>query len=278
MVVPGSRFVDVPTLGAVPDSRIQIQIEERPARVKRIMLDRPPVNAASGELLDELAGVLRAAHNEPIDAIVLSGSGEMFCAGNDIYEFVAMNSVSAEELMLSVRTAFWALYECPFPVIARVNGPAFGTGLALAALCDIVVASERASFALPELDVGVLGGMKFGRRFLPELAVRRMFFTAERIPAAEFAAMGASITVVPHDQLDATVDDLVDTVLAKGSTALRFAKQAMNAVEHLDMKSGYEFEQTFTVRMADRPEAKAAVQAVIDEIAARRSPTSEESR
>jgi enoyl-CoA hydratase len=255
----------------VTEPRIQIQCEERPQRVKRITLDRPPVNAASGSLLDDLAAVLRAAHDEDIDALVLTGAGELFCAGNDIYEFVSMNSVTAEDLMRSVRGAFWALYDCPFPVIARVNGAALGTGLALTALCDVVVASDRAEFALPELDVGVLGGMKFGRRFLPELAVRRMFFTAERIPAAEFKAMGAPITVVPHEQLDEAVDDLLAVLLEKGGVALRFAKQAMNAVEHLDMKPGYEFEQTFTVRMADRPEAKQAVQAVIDDIAARRS-------
>lgn len=235
----------------------------------RITIDRPPVNAADAALYDELYEALMTVRDAEVDALVLTGEGDVYCAGNDIYEFAEMDSVYAEDLMATVRRAFWALHDCPVPVIARVNGPALGAGLALAALCDIVIASDRAVFALPELDVGVLGGMKFGRRFLPELAVRRMFFTGERISATDFAAMGAPITVVPHDQLDVTVNALLVTIVSKGGVALRFAKQAMNAVEHLDTKTGYEYEQTFTVRMADRPESKAAVRAVIQQIADR---------
>jgi enoyl-CoA hydratase len=255
----------------VTSAESRISIDRPSARVARIIIDRPPVNAADAVLLDELHRALMDVREMDIDAMVLTGAGDMFCAGNDIFEFAAMDSPYAEALMASVRRAFWALHDCPVPVIAAVRGPAFGTGLALAALCDIVVASERAVFALPELDVGVLGGLKFGRRFLPELAVRRMFFTSEHVPAAQFAAMGAPITVVPHDEVEATVAALLETIVAKGGVALRFAKQAMNAVEHLDTKTGYEYEQTFTVRMADRPESKAAVRAVIDKIAERRS-------
>jgi enoyl-CoA hydratase len=254
----------------MPPSESRIRVDLSSPRVMRITIDRPPVNAADGGLHDDLYAALMTVRDAEVDALVLTGAGDMFCAGNDIYEFFEMDSVYAEGLMSSVRRAFWALYDCPVPVIARVNGPAFGTGLALAALSDIVIASERAVFGLPELDVGVLGGLKFGRRFLPELAVRRMFFTGERIHAADFAAMGAPITVVAHDRLDETIDAMLTTVLSKGAVALRFAKQAMNAVEFLDTKTGYEYEQTFTVRMADRPEAKAAAGAVIQQIAARR--------
>jgi len=181
-----------------------------------------------------------------------------------------MDLESAEVLMAKVRRAFWRLAEFPVPVIAQVNGAAFGTGMALAALSDIVVASDRATFGLPELDVGVLGGLKFTRRFVPELAVRRLFLTSERVSAAEFKALGASISVVAHDDLATVTDELSATLVSKGGVALRFAKQAMNAVEHLDTRTGYEYEQTFTVRMAARPESKAAVKSVIDSIAAKK--------
>jgi enoyl-CoA hydratase/carnithine racemase len=252
-------------------SEPRIGVDRIAPRVMRITIDRPPVNAADAALHDELYEALMSVRDTEMDVLMLTGAGDIFCAGNDIYEFAEMDSVKAESLMASVRRAFWALYDCPVPVVARVNGPAFGTGLALAALSDIVIASERAMFGLPELDVGVLGGMKFGRRFLPELAVRRMFFTGERISATDFAAMGAPITVVPHEQLDDAVDAVLATVVSKGGVALRFAKQAMNAVEHLDTKTGYEYEQTFTVRMADRPESKAAAREVIQRIADRRT-------
>jgi enoyl-CoA hydratase len=261
---------EVAYTNSVTKGGIMIRVEERRSRVLTITLDRPPVNAANKALLDELRQVLLEAHDTDLDAMVLTGAGSVFCAGNDLHEFAAMTTASGEELMRSVRLAFWALYDCPFPVIARVNGAALGTGLALASLCDLVVASENAVFGLPELDVGVLGGVKFCRRFVPELAMRRLYFTSERVSAATFAALGASLTVVPHSNLDQEVDALLDVVTAKGAVGLRYAKQAMNAVEALDMRTGYEYEQTFTVRMADRPESKQAVNAVLDDLARRR--------
>lgn len=116
--------------------------------------------------------------------------------------------------------------------------------------------------------MGVLGGVKFAARLVPELAVRRMFLTAERVDATAFAGMGAAITVVPHDRLETATRTLARRLATKSSVALRFAKRAMNAVEHMDMKNGYEYEQTFTIRMAERPEAKEAVNAVLEKRAA----------
>jgi enoyl-CoA hydratase len=248
----------------------QVRVETMAPRVLRITLDRPPVNAADMGLLTELYQVLASVRDRDVDVVVLTGAGGQFCPGNDIYEFEAMDSTYAAELMYAVRRAFWALYDCPVPTIARVNGAAYGTGIALAGLCDLVVAAESATFGLPELNVGVLGGLKFARRFVPELAVRRMFFTSEPVTARTFADWGAPIEVVADGDLDDAVARLATTVAAKGGLALRMAKQAMNAVEHLDIKTGYEYEQTFTIRMADRPEAKAAVRSVIADIGARR--------
>jgi len=247
-----------------------VKVSDVGPRVKRLTLDRPPVNAANTQLLDDLHDALVMTAEADLDVLIITGEGRTFCSGNDIHEFAAMDLESAEVLMAKVRRAFWRLAEFPVPVIAQVNGAAFGTGMALAALSDIVVASDRATFGLPELDVGVLGGLKFTRRFVPELAVRRLFLTSERVSAAEFKALGASISVVAHDDLATVTDELSATLVSKGGVALRFAKQAMNAVEHLDTRTGYEYEQTFTVRMAARPESKAAVKSVIDSIAAKK--------
>ena len=119
-------------------------------------------------------------------------------------------------------------------------------------------------FGLPELEVGVLGGVKFARRLVPELAAQRMFLTAERIPARDLVTMGAPISVVPHDDLEIETRALLARITDKSTSALRFAKQAMNAVEAMDVRAGYEYEQTFTVRMAARPESKEAVRAVLE--------------
>ena len=239
-------------------------MEEFADRVPAVVLDRPPVNAADEQLLAEVRDVFESMHGRDVDAVVLTGAGRHFCGGNDLHEFAAMDGDEADRLMRNVRRAFWALYDCPVPVVAMVNGAALGTGLALAALCDVVVASEQAVFGLPELEVGVLGGVKFARRLVPELAARRMFLTAERIPARELVTMGAPISVVPHDELEASTRQLLARITDKSTSALRFAKQAMNAVEAMDVRDGYEYEQTFTVRMAGRPESKEAVRAVLE--------------
>ena len=251
------------------DGDRRLRVDRFTDRVARVTLDRPPVNAADTALLEQLFAVFDGLRGSDVDVAVLTGAGSVFCAGNDLHEFEAMNSEAADELMYIVRRAFWALYDCPVPVVAAVNGPALGTGLALAACCDIVVASDRATFALPELNVGVLGGVKFAARLVPEQAVRRLFLTAEQVSAREFAEMGASIIVVPHDELESATSALVEKITAKSSVALRFAKQAMNAVEHMDLKPGYEYEQTFTIRMSERDEAKEAVRSVLE----KRSPT-----
>jgi enoyl-CoA hydratase len=233
-------------------------------RVARVTLDRPPVNAADARLLTELHDAFDSLRSAPVDAVVLTGAGPVFCAGNDLHEFAAMDADAAEELMSVVRRAFWAVYDCPVPVVAAVNGAALGTGLALAACSDVIVASEQATFGLPELEVGVLGGVKFAARLVPELAVRRLFLTAERVSARRFAEMGAAIAVVPVEELEDATRAVVAKITAKSSVALRFAKQAMNAVEHMDLKPGYEYEQTFTIRMAERAEAKEAVRSVLE--------------
>lgn len=100
--------------------------------------------------------------------------------------------------------------------------------------------------------------------------MRRMFFTAETYSAEQFRQFGAIITVAPHDSLDDECEKVLRTIVGKGGVALRMAKQCMNAVEHLDFRTGYEYEQTFTIRMADRPESKTAVRKVIEDIEVRK--------
>lgn len=80
----------------------------------------------------------------------MTGAGKHFCGGNDLTEFQTMTPENAGERMLAVREAFWSIYDCPLPVIAAVHGVAVGTGLALAASCDLVVAAKGATFTLPE--------------------------------------------------------------------------------------------------------------------------------
>lgn len=233
-----------------------------------VELARGKVNAIDTQMYDEIAEVFDVlSDNQDIRAIVLTGRGRIFCAGNDLGNFRVMDAVSGDVEMRSVRRALFGLYDCALPVIAAINGPALGSGLALASLSDIVVASDRATFGLPEMGVGVLGGGRFTARMLPQQAMRRMFFTAEPVDADTLRSWGAPIDVVPHDEVLEVAMSRARVIAAKSRYALTLAKQSLNGCEDVDLKRGYELEQTFTVRLSEHPDSKKAVEARIAEMA-----------
>jgi enoyl-CoA hydratase/carnithine racemase len=163
--------------------------------------------------------------------------------------------------MWHVREAFFAIQDCTVPVIGAVHGAALGTGLAIAASCDFVVAAKDARLGLPELTVGVMGGARHLARMAPQPLVRRMYFTGEPMLAADLAHAGASLFVCePQDVLSEALR-LATRVASFSPTATRLAKQILNRIEWMDVRSGYEFEQRYTVRMSGHPDSKEALAA-----------------
>jgi enoyl-CoA hydratase len=155
----------------------------------------------------------------------------------------------------------WAITDCAVPVIGAINGPALGAGLAFAACCDILVAAEEASFGVPEINVGLLGASAHVSLLVGRYKAREMFFTGERVSAAELHRLGAVRAVVPRADLLATAGALADELAAKSPIALRLAKESMNRVEHLSLKEAYRTEQDYTARLStfeDAAEARAA--------------------
>ena len=163
-------------------------------------MSRPPVNAVDlvmyHELRDLFVDIDRIG--DGVRAVVLTGEGKHFCAGNDLEDFATMDRDNVRERMFHVREAFFAIQECAVPVVGAVAGAALGTGLALAASCDFVLAAEDASFGLPELSVGVHGGARHLGRMVGQPLVRWMYFTGQRLSAAEMHTVGAVVRVVPR--------------------------------------------------------------------------------
>ncbi|WP_217705840.1 enoyl-CoA hydratase-related protein [Peristeroidobacter soli] len=240
---------------------IQVQVDE--AGILNAVMNRPPVNGVHREMYLELAEVF--AHPDRIDpgvrVVVLSGAGTHFCAGNDLDEFASMTPENGVERMWRVREAFFAIQECPVPVIGAVHGVALGTGLAIAASCDFVIAAKDARFGLPELTVGVMGGARHLARIAPQPLVRRMFFTGDHLRAADLAAAGGSLVVCEPEQLLAEAQRYAHRIARLSPTAVRLGKQILNRIETMDIRSGYEFEQSFTVRMSGHPDSKEALSA-----------------
>lgn len=232
--------------------------------VALVELTRGKVNAIDGQMYDDIAATLEAlSDDQDVRVIVLTGRGRIFSAGNDINEFRTMSTVSGDIAMRRARRALFSVRECHLPVVAAVNGPALGSGFGLVALSDLVVASERATFGLPEMNVGVLGGGRFTARMLPEQAMRRMFFTAEPVDAATLERWGAPVEVVAHDELLEIATTRARTIAEKSRHAIVLAKQSLNGCEDLDVRRGYELEQSFTVRLSEHPDSKTAVEAQV---------------
>jgi enoyl-CoA hydratase/carnithine racemase len=241
-------------------SRLRVELN---GGVATVTMDRPPVNAVDlvmyRELRDLFVGIDQVGPG--VRAVVFTGEGRHFCAGNDLDDFATMDSGNVRERMFHVREAFFAIQECAVPVVGAVAGAALGTGLVLAASCDFVVAAEDASFGLPELSVGVHGGARHLGRLVSEPMARWMFLTGQRLSAAEMLAQGAVIAAVPRDELLVRATAEARRIAAFSPTAVRMGKRGLNEIEFADIRRGYEHEQGLTARMMDHPDSKIALEA-----------------
>jgi enoyl-CoA hydratase/carnithine racemase len=231
--------------------------------VVTVMLHRPPVNAVDLVMYAELRELF--VDIDPLGpgvrAVVLTGEGKHFCAGNDLDDFATMDRDNVRERMFHVREAFFAIQDCAVPVVGAVAGAALGTGLALAASCDFVVAADDATFGLPELSVGVHGGARHLGRLASQPMVRWMYFTGQRLTGEDMRALGEVIAVVPRDELLARARTEARRISAYSPTAVRMGKRGLNDIEFADIRRGYEHEQGLTARMMDHPDAKIALRA-----------------
>jgi enoyl-CoA hydratase len=222
-----------------------------PNNVAEIVVERPPVNAlGAGDWL-ELATTLRRAGGDPqVHAVVLRAEGRGFNAGVDLKEIqrtpgyaalVAVNKGCAE--------AFAAIYECEVPVIAAVHGYCLGGGIGLVGNADLVVASEDATFGLPEVDRGALGAATHLCRLVPAHRARAMVYTSETATAAELHRYGSVLAVVPAAELRSTALELAVRIAAKNPTVIRAAKQSLNGIDPIDVRRSYRYEQGFTFEL-----------------------------
>ncbi len=242
-------------------SPIRVEIKDY---IALVTIDYPPVNAMAPDAYDQIIAAFDSFWDRSeVRVAVLTASGERaFCAGVDVRTRVPGSGAAARrDHGRTAREAFNAICECQVPVIGAINGPCLGAGMGLAASCDYLIASEKATFGLPEIDVGLLGGARHSMRLFPQAFVRRMHYTAERISAQEAYRLGAVLRVVPPDKLPEEALADASLIAAKMPLGIKLAKEGMNQIEWMDMKNGYRFEQTRTAalqRTEDALEAKRA--------------------
>jgi enoyl-CoA hydratase len=216
-----------------------------------ITIDNPPVNALPVAGWFQLADALRNAGRDPATRVViLRAEGKGFQAGVDIKELAADPT---HESLIGVNRgcyeAFGAVYDCEVPVIAAVQGYCVGGGIGLAGNADIVVASDDATFGLPEVDRGALGAATHLSRLVPQHKMRAMVYTSATATAAELHAFGSVLKVVTRDELRDAAFEVARQIASKSPTVIRAAKESLNGIDLWDVKRSYRFEQGFTFEL-----------------------------
>lgn len=244
---------------------------QRDGPVGHLVLNRPPVNAVTAEVYQELLdAIAEIGNDEGIRAVVVrSAISKAFCAGADMKQVSSVlanaDDDADEERQRLARTTFFNLADLPQPTVGVLNGHVLGTGVGLAASCDIRIGTKDLRLGLPEINVARCGGGRHLMRLLPQGLVRKMFFTGNPIDAKTAHHFGLIQDVYSDlEAATAAASTLAAEIAEKSPLALRLAKQALNEIEFLPLKEGYRHEQAFTVRLGRSNDAKEATTAFLE--------------
>lgn len=227
-----------------------ISTEITDEQIAVVTMNHPPVNALPVKGWFEVADAVTTAADEGARVVILRAEGKGFNAGVDIKE---MQQIEGFEGILGANrgcyAAFKAIYECPVPVIAAVNGFCLGGGVGLVGNADTIVASDDAFFGVPEVDRGALGAATHLSRLVPQHMLRTLYFTAQTITAQRLHELGSVHQVVPRTDLDETALAVARQIAAKDPQVIRAAKAALNGIDPVDVNASYRFEQGFTYEL-----------------------------
>jgi enoyl-CoA hydratase/carnithine racemase len=232
--------------------------------VATLTLNAPPVNALTRTLNDELTLALdRISEMDEVRAVVLTGAGKVFCAGADLKGRAEVIKGPGDLPAHSRRTreCFHAIRECAKPVVVAINGAALGSGLAMVAASDILVASEKATLGMPEVDVGLLGGGRHAMRLFSHSRLRRMALTGMRVGGPELYRLGVVEACVAPEELMPTALDIARSIASKSPVATRMFKHTLNTIEDMSLRDGYRYEQDMTAQIGKTEDAKEAQRA-----------------
>ncbi len=229
-----------------------------------VTYDRPPVNAQNRLSRDELTHIFDSlSDNDDVRVIVLTGSGNVFSAGADVKERAVMDKEDGAYIRHNrvTREYFYAVEDCAKPVICAANGAAMGAGFVLMMSCDIVLASDNTFVSMPEVNVGLSGGMRFLTDHFPRSFARHMYYTGRKVTADELYRRGLIEAVVPRERLMDEAMKIARDIAAKSPLAIQTAKRGFNTVAEMPSRDAYRFEQGLTVMLSkteDTREAQAA--------------------
>ena len=216
---------------------------ERRGPVAIVTINRPEKrNALNIQTRAEGAAVLNELRaDDSVRVVILTGAGDKaFIAGADIAEFAQRTAIGQREVMLEP-SLFNAIDGFPKPIIAMVNGYCLGGGCEVALACDIRIASEKASFGQPEINLGIIpggGGTQRLTRLVGEGKAMEMILTGEIIDAQTALGAGLVNHVVPADQLETKTMEIANRIAEKSPIALRLAKESIRIASRSNLDEG----------------------------------------
>ena len=230
-----TRLTETPTL-----EQVLVSVEGHAATVT---LNRPEQrNPLSSIMLRDLAAALRWCQGEPdVRVVVLTGAGDRaFCAGADLSSFdggmTDLERHRSRDLFVDLFALMDSLGK---PIVGRINGHALAGGLGLACACDLLVSTDTATFGTPEINLGIWPMMiqAILSRNLPRKVLLEMEMLGDRWTATQLQGLGLINRVVPHDQLDSTVKEIVDKLTKKSPVAMRLGRESFYRQQDMEFRA-----------------------------------------
>ena len=236
---------------------------------RRITLNRPDrLNALLPEMADAMIAALDDAQaDEACRAVLLTGAGRGFCAGQDLTAIVDADPDDIADLLDSYHPVIEKIRELPLPVVAAVNGVAAGAGCNLALACDIVIAARSASFVQAFSRIGLVpdcGGTWFLPRLVGTARARALMMLAEPLPADTAAEWGMIWRVVDDDRLMPEAQALTARLASGPTVALGLIKQALDESGDNDLAGQLDLERDLQIEAAETPDHAEGVRAFLE--------------
>lgn len=239
--------------------------------IARVTLNRPEVhNAFNDVMIKELSVVFdEVEKNQDIRVVVLTGKGKSFCAGADLNWMRRVKDYSYEDNLkgsLELAEMLYKIYVSPKPTIARINGTAIGGGTGLVAVCDIAIAADLAKFSFSEVKLGLIPACisPYVMKKCGEGKCREFFLTGERLTAERAHVAGLINMVVPLDELDDVVGELVKRLLSSGPEAITKCKELLRNVAQMPFDEAREYTAEVIARLRISDEGQEGMNAFLE--------------
>lgn len=247
-----------------------LKLDDVSPHIILVEMNRPnAANALNTQMAADLIEFFESISMEPsgVRCIVLTGAGNAFCAGGDLKQRRSMSDVAWRSQHLVFERMARALFSCPVPLVAAVNGAAVGGGCEIAAACDFIYAAESAFFSFPEVSLGIIpgaGGTQSIPRAIGERRAMEMIMSARRFSAADACEWGLVNRVVPLKNLRDAAIEIAAEISSRAPLAVRQAKQSIRRGLQMSLSDGLAFEIEAYNRLVSTKDKQEGIDAAND--------------